>query len=151
MADMDIVEIETPTLIEGFKCYAPESASINTDFPEQAFDQLFELEARSFWFRGRQRIIEQMLSRFLHHKKSLFLEVGCGTGFVLRGLQKYKNLWLMGAELHLEGLKRAKARVPSIELIQLDATKIPFRDAFDAIGAFDVVEHIEADDLVFRQ
>ena len=28
----------------------------------------------------------------------------------------------------------------------MDATRIPFRDEFDVIGAFDVLEHIEEDE-----
>ena len=32
--------------------------------------------------------------------------------------------------------------------MQMDARKVPFIDEFDAIGAFDVLEHIEEDDVV---
>ena len=34
---------------------------------------------------------------------------------------------------------------------QMDARRIPFEDEFDVIGAFDVIEHIEEDEIVLRQ
>ncbi len=33
----------------------------------------------------------------------------------------------------------------------MDARRIPFRDAFDVVGAFDVIEHMEEDDQALRQ
>ena len=37
---------------------------------------------------------------------------------------------------------------PDVELIQADARRLPFHQAFDAAGAFDVIEHIEEDETV---
>jgi SAM-dependent methyltransferase len=55
----------------------------------------------------------------------------------------------VGTELHPSGLKWARERVaPSVELIQADARQVPFKDTFDAAGAFDVIEHIEEDEMV---
>ena len=42
----------------------------------------------------------------------------------------------------IEGFK------PEVEFIQLYARQIPFDKEFDAIGAFDVIEHISEDELV---
>jgi SAM-dependent methyltransferase len=53
--------------------------------------------------------------------------------------------------LHPSGLRFARERVPEAEFLQMDARAIPFRDAFDLIGAFDVVEHIEEDEAVLDQ
>lgn len=39
----------------------------------------------------------------------------------------------------------AAQRVPDAFLFQMDACHIPFREEFDLIGAFDVLEHIEID------
>ena len=38
-----------------------------------------------------------------------------------------------------------------IEFVQMDATRLSFHKSFDAIGAFDVVEHIDADEQVMQQ
>jgi 2-polyprenyl-3-methyl-5-hydroxy-6-metoxy-1,4-benzoquinol methylase len=55
---------------------------------------------------------------------------------------------LIGSEALLAGLRHAKRRLPDLEFVQLDARDLPYFGEFDAIGAFDVVEHIEEDDAV---
>ncbi|MCU1336544.1 MAG: ric methyltransferase [Bryobacterales bacterium] len=78
-----------------------------------------------------------------------FLEIGCGTGFVLSGLQeRFPQLHLAGSEIFTEGLRFAERRLPGVALFQMDARKLPFDGEFDVVGAFDVLEHIEEDELV---
>jgi len=81
-----------------------------------------------------------------------FLEIGCGTGFVLSGVAKaFPDAHLRGSEIFAAGLEFAAARLPTVEFLQMDARNIPFVDEYDAIGAFDVIEHIEEDDQVLSQ
>jgi SAM-dependent methyltransferase len=80
------------------------------------------------------------------------LEIGCGTGYVLRGVtQALPALHISGSEIFLEGLDFAAKRVPGADLFQMDARDIPYAAEFDVIGAFDVVEHIEQDSQVLRE
>jgi trans-aconitate methyltransferase len=80
------------------------------------------------------------------------LEIGCGTGFVLEAFaERFSQARLSGSEIFREGLSFAAERVPSAELFQMDARKVPFQGEFDVIGAFDVIEHIEEDDAVLRE
>ena len=58
---------------------------------------------------------------------------------------------LTGSDLFAEGLNFAATRVPQATLLQLDARNMPFIDEFDAVGAFDVLEHIEEDEDVLAQ
>jgi SAM-dependent methyltransferase len=77
------------------------------------------------------------------------LEIGCGTGNVLAAIAAgARPLRLVGAEAHAEGLAFAARRVPGAELMQMDARRIPYRDEFDVVGAFDVIEHVEEDEQV---
>jgi SAM-dependent methyltransferase len=81
-----------------------------------------------------------------------YLEVGCGTGFVLEAIaRRNPELEVHGSEIFVEGLGFAKQRLDSAHLFQMDATRIPYSDKFDVIGAFDVIEHIENDTLVLQQ
>lgn len=81
-----------------------------------------------------------------------FLETGCGTGFVLAGANaSFPKVTLSGSEVSAKGLVYATNRVPRASFFQMDARSIPFVDEFVAIGAFDVLEHIEEDSLVLRQ
>ena len=118
---------EKSIIIDGIKCYVPELAYSNDDFNEANFRKLFELEERNFWFRARNRVIQVLVQKYSKPgQKGKFMEIGCGTGFVLKGLERFPNLELSGAEIYLEGLKYAKKRLPDVEFFQLDATRMPF-------------------------
>jgi len=49
------------------------------------------------------------------------------------------------------GLEAARRRMPDVELLQMDARRIPFESEFDVIGAFDVLEHVEEDREVLAE
>lgn len=138
-------------VIDGFRAYAPELARAGDGYDAELFATIAELEPHSFWFRARNALLAWALGRQDPAPRS-FLEIGCGTGYVLRGIaEQHPHLELTGSELFVDGLGIARSRVPQADLIQLDARDIPFAEAFDAVGAFDVLEHIEADELVLDQ
>jgi SAM-dependent methyltransferase len=122
------------------------SEAPRTSYDPAHFARLFALEAQSFWFRGRGDLIEWVLARYFPGARD-FLEVGCGTGYVLERLHHaFPGLSLSGSELFDDGLAYARERLgDAATLRQADATDLGLRDAFDVIGAFDVVEHIEDD------
>jgi SAM-dependent methyltransferase len=132
-----------PVVTDGFPRYAPDAAHGGSGFRPEYFDELARLEARNFWFRARNALIVDAIRRHWPHARS-FLEVGCGTGYVLAGLAAaFPAMRLHGSELFAEGLPHAARRVPQARLMQMDARDIPYRDEFDLVGAFDVIEHIE--------
>src|SRR5262245_59889697 len=136
--------------MEGYPAFAPELARAAAGFDPAHFSELAELESRNFWFRARNRLIAWALARHCPGAKR-FLEVGCGTGYVLSGLAAaLPGLDVTGSEVAAEGLGFAARRVPRAKLIQMYARRIPFRDEFDVVGAFDVIEHIEEDRSVLR-
>jgi len=113
-------------------------------YEPEIFAELAAIEDRSFWFRYRNRLITETVGDLAEPGQS-FLEVGCGTGYVLRGLAEEVGLSVTGSELFAEGLEIARRRVPAAELIELDAREMPFEGRFDLVGAFDVLEHIDDD------
>lgn len=131
--------------------FAPSLADENDGFCADYFDELAGLEAKNFWFRARNKLIIQALQKHCldMHK---FMEIGCGTGFVLSGVAaKFPNVEATGTEIFSKGLIHASLRVPRADFIQADARHLPYEGHFDAIGAFDVLEHIADDDEVLGQ
>ncbi len=117
-------------------------------FKAEYFSSLAQLEARNFWFRGRNALIVWALGKYFPSTRS-FLEVGCGTGFVLSGLASaFPQVKLSASELFSDGLRFAAERAPRASFMQMDARRMSFEEELGAVGAFDVLEHIEEDEEV---
>ena len=140
-----------PVRIRGFDAYAPELADSRDSFDPALHVELAKLEAGNFWFRARNELILYALRKFAPEMRT-FLEIGCGTGFVLNGVRTaFPNVDAAGSELFVEGLGFAAQRLPGVQFMQMDARRIPFRKCLDVVGAFDVIEHIEDDEGVLRE
>jgi len=140
-----------PPRLNGFVAFAPDLAEENESYSPEFFQMLADLQAASFWFRARNRLIVWALRRHFPAARS-FLEVGCGTGFVIEGIRAaLPGLTITGSEIYTTGLEFARRRLGAVELLQLDASALPYSGEFDVIGAFDVLEHIEADQIVLQQ
>ncbi len=140
-----------PQVVDGVKILDPHI--IDQDdlgFPQEAFEKLYDLESEHFWFCARNKLIVWAMNKYFPASKTM-LEIGCGTGFVSAGLkQANPQLILTGSDVSARGLSFAKQRIACLDCVQFDATDIPYREEFDVIGAFDVLEHIEDDHKVLR-
>jgi SAM-dependent methyltransferase len=127
-------------------CYHADPLHAGADYPEGVFEKLIRIEDGYFWFEARNDVLRLMVETHLdQNQRHSFLEIGCGTGNVLRLLASLPNLSVAGAEVHAAGAAMAAARVPEVEVVQLDVLRMDFPAAFDAIGVFDVLEHLEDD------
>lgn len=116
------------------------------------FRHLFDIEDKHFWFRTRNRVIVAWINRLTSELRKGFriLEIGCGTGNVLRVLDKAcPNGRVFGLDLFMEGLKFAGKRTPS-PLVQGDMHQPPFNAVFNILGLFDVLEHLPDDESVLN-
>lgn len=140
-----------PVQVDGFTSYAPDSAWAGGGFKADYYAELARLEDSNFWFRARNALILWAIRKYCGGFESL-LEIGCGTAYVLSGVAgAYPQASLRGSEIFVAGLGFAAKRLPSADFMQMDAREIPFRDEFDVVGAFDVLEHIEEDERVLEQ
>ena len=129
----------------------PDLSIGRSGFRPEYFEKLAEVEANSFWFRARNRLIAWAISPHLVGNAS-FCEIGCGTGYVLSGVsRRFPGATLSATEIYADALAYASRRVPRASFYQMDARRIPFVGEFDVIGAFDVLEHIEEDDQVLSE
>jgi len=140
-----------PSVVDGFSAFAPQYAHEGQGFRPEYFKGLATLESGNFWFRARNRLIMDALRRHFPGLQD-FLEVGCGTGYVLSGVASaFPGARLAGTEIFCAGLDFASRRVPRAEFLQVDARRIPYDAEFDVVGAFDVLEHIPEDEAVISQ
>ena len=136
----------------GIPLFAPDLADAHTGFDPAVFDELARHEAGHFWFEPRSRLLAGLAAGFFP-AAARYLEIGCGTGVVLQAMASARS-WsrLAGSELHPAGLSHAIRRLgDQAEFVQMDARHIPAREAFDLIGAFDVLEHIAEDENVMQE
>jgi ubiquinone/menaquinone biosynthesis C-methylase UbiE len=143
---------DNDVFIDGIRAFAPHLNETCDDYPAGVYEKLVSIENNSFWFTGRNEIIQFFFEKSLGERSARVLEIGCGTGFVLEGLSKrFPRYQLMGADIHVEGLRFARNRLPHVEFCQVDATDMPFKNEFDAIGMFDSLEHIQNDEAALKQ
>lgn len=141
----------SPARVGGHLAFSPELAISGSGFHAESFAKLARIEERNFWFRSRNRLLIWAMRRYFPTAQSL-LEIGCGNGYVLLGMRRaFPTMALAGSEIFSAGLAFAAERLPGVDLFQMDATRIPFVDEFDVVGAFDVLEHIKDDETVMAQ
>jgi ubiquinone/menaquinone biosynthesis C-methylase UbiE len=89
--------------------------------------------------------IEDILKRVVLGSKELVLDLGCGTGFLFKHINKQVGL-LVGIDLSQKALKEAKKRTKNganVALILADADNTPFLDhTFDKVFAVTVLQNM---------
>jgi 2-polyprenyl-3-methyl-5-hydroxy-6-metoxy-1,4-benzoquinol methylase len=123
-----------------------------SSYDPACFDALAQVEEKHFWFRARTQVISTLVRQITAGLAPGYrvLEVGCGTGNILRALKQACPAGsVTGMDLHAQGLAYARRRSPC-GLLQGDIHAAPFGSAFDVIGAFDVLEHLLDDVPVLR-
>jgi len=133
---------------EGIIQFASDTLYKEQYFPDNAFEILFQSEEKNFWFRVRNKIIGNAITRYLY-PDSRILEVGCGTRYVSRYLKK-KGYYVECADLFFDGLQFCKKRDAGNHYYQFNLLDRLFIEEFDGICAFDVLEHIEDDGNVLK-
>jgi SAM-dependent methyltransferase len=116
------------------------------------FDTLDAVEDWHFWFRARRRAVAAVLRGLVSQLRPGYhcLELGCGNGGMLRVLQSCcTGGHVYGMDLYAEGLANA-ARRTSCPLVRGDVRRPPFSEAFDVVGMFDVLEHLQDDVAVLE-
>jgi 2-polyprenyl-3-methyl-5-hydroxy-6-metoxy-1,4-benzoquinol methylase len=124
------------------------SAPDDKYYPDDAFEALYQLEEKNFWFRIRNKIIGNLISRYLS-PQSRILEVGCGTGYVSRYLKEL-GYHVECSDQSSNALEFCKRRESGINYYQYDLMEPRFTEEFDGVCAFDVLEHIDDDAIVLK-
>ncbi|OIQ92717.1 hypothetical protein GALL_253200 [mine drainage metagenome] len=96
----------TPLIRDGRRVFAPDLAETSEAFPAEAHRRFEDLQDTSFWFRARNALLQGLAGKYFASARS-FMEIGCGTGYVLAGLQQaLPSARVFGNELYSEGSSR---------------------------------------------
>jgi len=109
-----------------------------------------EIEQAVHQSEFNQRRMDQMVKSLAEKtKRELFLDLGCGTGNILKFGGKYFRK-AIGIDVSFNMLKQAKKN--DLEVVQGDILFLPFKSSlFDVISIFSVLHHIYEYGLVFSQ
>jgi len=136
-------------VIDGICVFHDDIDTDHEDYPAEGLDVLFQHEEEHFWFVSRREFILKYLRKYIGYESKL-IEIGAGTANVAHYLMQngYKNISV--GEMHRNGLKYAE-KYGFVSRYQFDLMRAPFEAEFDAVGFFDVLEHIEDDEGAIRQ
>ena len=139
---------ESYPVVDGVPCFV----KLDPDalpFKEEYFEFWFKRENAHFWHIVRKEIIYQFarpfLCRFAPYRDFRGIEIGVGNGNVTHEFTRH-GVPMEGADLFLSSLQFCRKRL-DIPLYQADLLKLPFKDRYDFIGIYDILEHIEDDRL----
>ena len=108
-------------------------------------EAMAHLENDHWWYRARREILETAIDRFVGPTERALT---VGVGFT-------REAEMLSRRTRLVAIDRAPIDPSCREIAlaaQADATALPFGDAsFDAVFIFDVLEHIESDDVVLSE
>lgn len=126
--------------IDGIWRFNAEIKENHTDYNADDLEILAKYEEKHFWFKRRRDFIKFFIQKYIPKTKT-FIEIGAGTSFIAKDLQKHGYDVSVG-DMHINGLKMVK-NSNITKLYQFDLLSSPFKDEFDFVGMFDVLEHIE--------
>ena len=117
-------------------------------YPEEGNSICLQLEDDSYWFQHRNNCIVELVKHY--SPACTFFDIGGGNGFVAKGLEN-AGISTVLVEPGQSGARNAKARGLSNIVCATTETSGFEKNSIDAIGLFDVVEHIDDDESFLSQ
>jgi len=113
---------------------------------KEEYELMYRLEKTHWWFRGKQFLVKNLLGPLVRKqtKQGRILDIGCGTGIILKILQDLGSAY--GMEISFRAIELLKKRNISRVVCGDANQKLPFRDdTFSTITCLDVLEHLDND------
>lgn len=109
-----------------------------------AYDRMRSLETTHWWFLGRRAVLSRLLSGLTLPAQARILEAGCGVGGNIEMLTGFGRVDAFEPDEPSRDYVGKRTGVSPVEGFLPD--QVPFaKRSFDAVCAFDVIEHIDDD------
>lgn len=114
------------------------------------YNEMFQKEENHWWFIGTRNILFNIIDEFIRKDKKIkILDIGCGTGIVMKRLGRYGEAF--GVDISNEAISFCKKRRIK-NIINSDAKKLPFENNnFDLVTSFDVLEHVDKPAIALKE
>lgn len=118
------------------------------------YKEYYELERNHWWFVAREGILSNYIQQLIKQEKLpsadlKILNVGCGPGRSSEYLSKFGKVTSIEYDKFCCEFASEKT---GLEIINGSITELPFSDnSFDLVCAFDVIEHVEDDQLAVNE
>jgi SAM-dependent methyltransferase len=111
--------------------------------------QTLQAEERHWWYRGRRRVLDRVISALGLPAGARILDAGCGSGRNMVELARYGRV--SGVELSPLSVEVARGRGVG-QVVAGSITKMPLAtDSFDLAVCLDVIEHLDDDRGALRE
>jgi SAM-dependent methyltransferase len=109
-------------------------------------DDWFELATLDhFWIRRRFKVLQRLAGSLLSSARDL-AEVGCGQGLLQLQIERAYSRGVTGLDLNEFALQRNQSRLSPVCCYDVHQRRPEFKEHFDGILLFDVLEHIDDED-----
>ena len=129
------------------------------EYGSAGFQNLRDMQATHFWYRGRHRFLAYALKRYLasenRRTKPRLIDIGCGCGGWMSDLLKVMQpveAEFAVADSSLKAIEYAGPVLPdAVRRYQVDLLRLQWRNRWDIVFLLDVLEHLPDDAEAVKQ
>ncbi len=110
---------------------------------ESLYWKFLELERSHWWFVARREILMALANHYLPAKGRI-LDVGCATGFFIEAAREHFDAWGIDPSPTAVSICQERGLTQVVQGSTDDLSAVADK-RFDAVGFFDVIEHVEDD------
>lgn len=105
------------------------------------YQRMYDSEDRSWWFRGRRRIVASVLESLKLQPAAKLADIGCGTGGNLPTLAQFGRVTAVEPSPDARAFALSRKAADVVEGTA-EATGLP-DESFDVVTLLDVLEHLD--------